>query len=285
MIAAPLVLRVSRNRVVRRAVRETFPRAFFTWFCRQQRMGRAMYTLSFDCDLEEDIKALPSVLATLARYGLTAAFAVVGRWVVEYPDLHRSIVRHGHEVVNHTHSHPERGRGTGRSFEELDPATQRDEILRCHTTCAEVLGVAPSGFRAPHFGDTFRQDLYDILRDLRYRYSSSTLALDSQSFGAPFRTSGVWEVPLFGSACDPFLIFDSWSGTRRFPDLGAFVDAFVRTIDVAARTEAYVTHYFDPHAVVEEGLLHRLCEALVRRRDRLAVLSYRDVLDIVADGA
>jgi peptidoglycan/xylan/chitin deacetylase (PgdA/CDA1 family) len=46
-----------------------------------------------------------SVLALLERESVPATFFVIGRSVMEHPDLTRRILRNGHEVGNHSYSH------------------------------------------------------------------------------------------------------------------------------------------------------------------------------------
>lgn len=276
-----------RRAVVRSLVRVVAPEVFFGWYCRRQatRARRGTYVLSFDCDYQADMAALPEVLDTLAAASLRASFAVVGRRVEGFSDLHRRIVEDGHEVLNHTYSHPERdAEGAGRWFHELDSREREEQIVRCHQVCVEQLGVEPLGFRAPHFGETHRKEIYTLLKQLGYRYSSSTVAPDTESFGAPFMVGGIIEFPLGCSALDPFLIFDSWSGTRRFPDPDVFVNAFARTVAIGAGSGAWLTHYFDPGDIIKHGRLQRLCDILVRTQGSVEVTTYREVLRSFDDG-
>jgi peptidoglycan/xylan/chitin deacetylase (PgdA/CDA1 family) len=288
-VEGALVRWLARNRVARKGIRLACPEAFFAWFCRQQRrvggIRQATYTLSFDCDYEHDMAALGQVLDALAERNLKASFAVVGRLVEKYPDLHRRIVSDGHEVLNHTYSHPERDASAeGRQFNELSSEEQLEEIVRCHQVCLSVLDYAPVGFRAPHFADTFRSDVYPLLREIGYRYSSSTVSVDTAFFGAPFRTSNVWEVPTSCSTADPFQGFDSWNARRMDPRRHGFDETFRRTIRAIVREGAYVTHYFDPSHVVAASVLGAVCEALASARPELRVLMYREVVGLQTGG-
>lgn len=284
------VHRLYRARLVQQAIRIVAPEAFFAWYCRQQGGGHAnggaAYTLSFDCEGDADVDALASVLGVLASRGVRASFAVIGRLVERFPDVHRRIVDAGHEILNHTYSHPEPGRpGLGRWFHDLSLPEQREEIVRCHEVCVALLGYDPVGFRAPHFGETHRHEIYALLRELGYRYSSSTISVATDAFGRPFLVDRVWEVPLACSAVEPFLIFDSWTGFRRFPRPAAFVDALARTLRIAISAQAYVSHYFDPDAVTRAQVLEPMCDVL-RDVGAPRVAPYREILaldhDIVA---
>ena len=53
-----------------------------------------------------DVNSTPQILAVLREYGVVATFFLVGNRAELYPDLVRSIARDGHELANHTWSHP-----------------------------------------------------------------------------------------------------------------------------------------------------------------------------------
>lgn len=66
----------------------------------------------------------PVVLDELDRLGVKASFFVVGEKVAAHPDLARDIVDRGHDIANHTHSHPQMGRLGGRAIRtQLDVAS------------------------------------------------------------------------------------------------------------------------------------------------------------------
>jgi peptidoglycan-N-acetylglucosamine deacetylase len=75
-----------------------------------------------------------------------------------------ALARAGHELGNHTWSHPY-------ELARLDRARIEEEIGRAHDVIAEVAGEAPCGFRAPGY-DTSRT-LNDVLEARGYRYDSS----------------------------------------------------------------------------------------------------------------
>ena len=50
---------------------------------------------------------LPEILATLKRHQITASFFLEGNWVKSNPDLAKMIVSAGHEVGNHSYTHPD----------------------------------------------------------------------------------------------------------------------------------------------------------------------------------
>lgn len=89
-----------------------------------------------------DLEDTPRVLEVLARHGVPATFFVVGERAARHVPLVQEIVRRGHEVAHHTHTHPEATfwlASSGRVERELDATLA---VLRS-------VGVVPRWFRAP----------------------------------------------------------------------------------------------------------------------------------------
>ena len=85
----------------------------------------------------------PALLEILAAHQAKAIFFLIGERAAARPDLVRAIVAAGHQVGNHTHTHPEK------SFWAYGPAAQRREILTCQETLSQLTGRPPVWFRAP----------------------------------------------------------------------------------------------------------------------------------------
>lgn len=84
------------------------------------------------------------LLDLLAANGARATFFVIGSLVRERPALVRRIAAEGHELGNHTWSHPWLAR-------DCDDARVRGELAGANDAIAEVLGKPPRRFRAPHY--------------------------------------------------------------------------------------------------------------------------------------
>ncbi|MFD2256191.1 polysaccharide deacetylase family protein [Luteolibacter algae] len=85
----------------------------------------------------------PMVLDLLDRYGAKATFFVIGQKAEKYPDLIREIHRRGHQLGNHSWSHPRA------FFWCLGPIRTYREIVKCQRTIERITGAAPTVFRAP----------------------------------------------------------------------------------------------------------------------------------------
>ena len=255
---------------------------FRLWLQKQKNpLGMAGYALSFDLDFESDYRAMPALLDALQAYDMRAGFAVIGRFVEKYPDIHRRIVNEGHELLNHTHTHPDNPHwAPDRFFNRLSYAEQKEEIARCHETIMKTTGYTCIGFRTPHFGNLHTESVYPILRELNYVYSSSTSACAVPGFGAPYRhETGVWEIPVGGSLHFPLAVFDSWNMLRKkrpmLADDAAFVREFAQTLAVLKSKQRFLTHYFDPYDIVENGKIEGVLEAL--KNEGVKTLLYREL--------
>jgi peptidoglycan-N-acetylglucosamine deacetylase len=82
------------------------------------------------------------VLEILDRYGIRATFFCVGHHVAAMPDKVRQIVEAGHEVGNHSWSHP--------YLPDLTPEQLIEQLDRTTEAVARVTGEAPTRFRPPY---------------------------------------------------------------------------------------------------------------------------------------
>lgn len=84
----------------------------------------------------------PAILDLLDAHGAKATFFLVGDRARAQAEQVREIVRRGHDIGNHSDTHP-----TAR-FWRLSPQRMADEIERAQETLAEITGVRPRWFRA-----------------------------------------------------------------------------------------------------------------------------------------
>ncbi|MBQ7325803.1 MAG: polysaccharide deacetylase family protein [Clostridia bacterium] len=81
------------------------------------------------------------ILDILREYDVKATFFVIGKNVEAHPDLLRRTVSEGHEIGNHTYSHPH--------LKTIDEAKLSEEVVRSATLLQEVAGIRTSLFRPP----------------------------------------------------------------------------------------------------------------------------------------
>ncbi|MEU6945767.1 polysaccharide deacetylase family protein [Streptomyces sp. NPDC046316] len=82
------------------------------------------------------------ILEILDRYGVRATFFCVGHHVAALPDEVRRIAAAGHELGNHSWSHP--------FLPDLTPDQLREQIDRTTEAVARLTGEAPTLFRPPY---------------------------------------------------------------------------------------------------------------------------------------
>ena len=82
------------------------------------------------------------ILDALDAHGAKATFFLVGERAAQRPELVREILRRGHGIGNHSHSHP------ARWFWALGPSRMRREIADTQRILAEIAGTPPRWFRA-----------------------------------------------------------------------------------------------------------------------------------------
>lgn len=265
-----------------------WPDFFFQRIMATQNGTGPFCVISFDCDFPRDIAVLPTLVPLLQRHGVPASFACIGQWVRQFPMEHKLIVEAGFEVLNHTETHPNLYHpdydyacveGLNREFfNQIGFDQRRREIERCHATFIEVLGVEPIGFRTPHFGALHVDDIYSVLAEMGYVYSSSQLA--APSGGAPFRTTeGLWEFPLSPCPEHPFGVFDSWHSLSKHgashQGKGELCRLFGQLLDKALTNGGLVNIYLDPKDSLESGELAGIVEAI--KTSGIPVLSYLEM--------
>ncbi len=110
-----------------------------------QRAGDRPGLLALTFDDGPDPRWTPAILDILKRENVPATFFIIGKNGQSYPDLVRRIANEGHELGNHTFTHPNLGE-IPLSLTELElNATQR--LIESEIGRSTVL------FRPPYFGD------------------------------------------------------------------------------------------------------------------------------------
>ncbi len=86
---------------------------------------------------------LSDMLATLKKHHVSASFFLEGNWVKKNPELAKMIVSAGHEIGNHSYSHPDMAKLTAAQAREQIVKT--NEIIEAATEIKCKLFAPPSG--------------------------------------------------------------------------------------------------------------------------------------------
>lgn len=99
--------------------------------------------LTIDAAWEDD--KTPFILDTLAQYNVKATFFLCGFWVEKYPEEVKQIAAAGHEIGNHTATHPH--------MNQLDAKGIEKELADFEAMTAKLIGKKPP-CSVPPMGNT-----------------------------------------------------------------------------------------------------------------------------------
>lgn len=228
--------------------------------CRRMGMNGLYFVLSFDCDTVEDAEVAWSVHSRLVDLGVMPVYAVPGELLNRGEAVYRKILETGAEFINHgyrEHTYFDSGRGAYAScffYDQLSLETVREDIVRGHHNLLGTLGVQARGFRAPHFGTFQRASQlrfqHQVLRELDYNFSTSTLPTFAYRFGPVFSRFGLREIPVSGMGNSPVRILDTWTcfeaPNRRFQPQDYLDEGTLAADRFAAIGAGILNYYADP---------------------------------------
>lgn len=107
--------------------------------CRKHTNDEMKIALTFDDG--PDKSYTNEILDILNEYGIKATFFVIGKNCEENPDILKRIALEGHEIGNHTYSHPRLSKITSNNLEK--------EILKTEKIVYDITGIKTCLFRPP----------------------------------------------------------------------------------------------------------------------------------------
>jgi peptidoglycan/xylan/chitin deacetylase (PgdA/CDA1 family) len=113
---------------------------------------RRVLALTFDDGPDPD--RTPALLDALAELGVPATFFVLGEHADKYPELCARIAREGHELGNHTYTHPYLP--LRRSRDVATELARTDRAIENATGIVPTLARPPYGGRSPRNVQAFR---------------------------------------------------------------------------------------------------------------------------------
>jgi peptidoglycan/xylan/chitin deacetylase (PgdA/CDA1 family) len=116
-------------------------------------------SLTFDVEGGNDIEY---VLDILKEYQVKCTFFLLASWVEKYPDSARRVINEGHEIGNHSYSHP--------NLTKLSKDQIIREIQRAENIITSISGVSPRPLFRPPFGAQ-NTKVIQAIGEAGYKYS------------------------------------------------------------------------------------------------------------------
>jgi peptidoglycan/xylan/chitin deacetylase (PgdA/CDA1 family) len=206
--------------------------------------ARCAVALSFDCDHETfELGAggravgrlawgefgrrvgVPRILDVLRRHAVSASFFMPAVCAEIDPGETLRILAEGHEIGLHGWIHENNSL--------LDPATERELILRAQDVLTRLIGVPPVGFRSANWD--LSPHTIEIVAELGLLYDSSLMAdEDPYELLVDGRLSGVVEIPVEWLRDDAvYLMFNRTPATRPWTPPDDVFNIFRRELDAA----------------------------------------------------
>ena len=103
-------------------------------------------------------KVTPRILQTLEQHQAKATFFMLGKRVEMYPTIAAQVAAEGHEIANHTFSHP--------NLKKLSHKEMTEEIEKTNKLIEITTGVTPTLFRPPY--GIYSQDILNYTASNNY---------------------------------------------------------------------------------------------------------------------
>lgn len=115
--------------------------------------------ISISFDATWGAERTPKILEILKEYDIKTTYFVTGIWIEEYPELVKKIAEEGHEIGNHTDSHPH--------LNQLSAEQIQDELKQVEDTVYELTGKRTKLFRPP-FGE-YNNNVIKTVNNMGYK--------------------------------------------------------------------------------------------------------------------
>lgn len=87
---------------------------------------------------------VPDILAALKSAGLHVTFFLTGKWCEKYPDMVKAIAADGHEIANHSWSHPD--------LRKLSDSAIVEQLSKTEDIVVRLTGKSTKPYFRPPFG-------------------------------------------------------------------------------------------------------------------------------------
>lgn len=121
-------------------------------------VGRTDKKIALTIDAAWDADKTPFILDTLDQYNIKATFFLCGVWVSTYPEYVKEIAERGHEIGNHSLTHPH--------MNKLSAAEVKKELTELDDVIESLTGKRCTLFRPP-YGE-YNNTVIEAVREAGY---------------------------------------------------------------------------------------------------------------------
>ncbi|WP_397536505.1 polysaccharide deacetylase family protein [Rummeliibacillus pycnus] len=207
---------MKRNKIIILTVCVLVISIFYASFSNAADKGRYYYEQTgqvlWDIQTEEKVIALtfddgpdprytPEILDLLEKYDAKATFFVLGRSAEKYPKIIERAYDEGHELANHTYSHPFKARGK----------KLVDELKKTNDIIQGITGYSPVLFRP--VGGIYTDEMINTAQKSGFKVVIWSWHLDTQDWKSPGVRKIVRKV-LKGTTPGDVILFHDGGGNR-----------------------------------------------------------------------
>ncbi len=168
--------------------------------------------------------AIPRILDTYKRFGLTQSFFIPGWCLERYPDTVEAILKDGHEIGHHGWIHED---------PVVTAGNQREWIEKALDAHQRIAGRKPRGYRAPVYNVT--QEVIDLLIEHGFAYDSSLMA-DDIPYVMQTKAGELYEMPVHWGT-------DDWPPFAHYDEIGYMMPVRSPSQGLAGFWEEFEAHY------------------------------------------
>ena len=167
--------------------------------------------------------AVPRILDTYKRFGITQTFFLPGWCIETYPEAVEKILEGGHEIGHHGYIHED-------PINEPDQRYWFERALEAHQ---KYCGGSPTGYRAPVYN--INQRVVDLLVEYKFSYDSSMMA-DDIPYRLETAIGGFWEMPVHWGT-------DDWPPFAHYSEIGYMMPVKAPSTGLGAFWEEFDAAY------------------------------------------
>lgn len=98
--------------------------------------------ISISFDAAWGAEDFPKIMEILDKHNVKTTFFMTGEWVEKYPECVKTLVEKGHDLGNHSATHPD--------MTKLSKEKQKEQIMKVHNAVKELTGYEMELFRPPY---------------------------------------------------------------------------------------------------------------------------------------